>query len=524
MKWLVSLLTVTLLCACAGDAGDDAPTLFEQLPAANTGIDFENRVTNDSELNIFNYRNFYNGGGVGIGDLNNDGLPDIFLTANMGPNKLYLNRGDWAFEDVSVTAGIEQAQNWSTGVALVDLNQDGWLDIYVCNAGFRPGGDQRNSLFLNNQDGTFREAAAEYGLDDSGYSTHAAFLDYDNDGDLDAYILNNSFIPVNSLNLSDNRELYAEDWKVKDFLRGGGDKLLRNDGGKFTDVSQEAGIYGSLIGFGLGVTVGDVNGDYYPDIYVCNDFYERDYLYINQRDGTFLEEVERQMGHLSLASMGADLADLNNDRYPELFATEMLPETDFRRKTTVQFENLNTYLLKQKRGFYHQYMHNTLQANNGDGTFSEVAQYAGVEATDWSWGALLFDADNDGLRDILVCNGIYHNLTSQDFIDFFDSEVQRMALTGKKEEIDKVIDAMPSEPLPNKLYRNLGDFQFADQTEDWGMGTPSFSNGAAYGDLDGDGDLDLVINNVNQPLSVYRNRAERYRSSPPDRTAEGGGQ
>ncbi len=482
--------------------------MFQRVDSTHTGIAFVNTVRNSQEFNIFSYRNFYNGGGVGIGDLNNDGLADIYLTANQGPNKLYLNQGDWQFEDASETAGVQLAGQWSTGVTLVDIDGDGWLDIYVCNAGFQKGVNQRNSLLINQHDGTFRDAAAEYGLDDDGYATHAAFFDYDLDGDLDVYLLNNSFIPVNTLNLSSQRERYADDWNVKPFLRGGGDRLLRNESGKFTDVSAEAGIYGSLIGFGLGVTVGDVNGDYYPDIYVSNDFFERDYLYINQGNGTFKEEVEQYMRHLSLASMGADMADINNDGYPELFATEMLPESDYRRKTTVQFENLTGYELKQQRGFYHQYMHNTLQLNNADGTFSEIAQYAGVEATDWSWGALLFDVDQDGWRDIFVSNGIYHNLTSQDFIDFFaDDIVRKMALTGKKEEVDKIIDEMPSEPLPNKLYWNRGDLSFADVSTDWGMGEASFSNGAAYGDLDGDGDLDLVVNNVNQPVFVLENRA-----------------
>ncbi len=480
--------------------------LFSLLAVEHTGMAFFNRVEPTEDFNIFSYRNFYNGGGVAIGDVNNDGLSDIYLTGNMEPNKLFLNKGNLQFEDVTQAAGVAGTKTWSTGVVLVDINADGWLDIYVCNAGYNPDQLPENELFVNQQDGTFREEAVEWGLNEAGYTTHAAFFDYDLDGDLDVYILNNSFIPVNTLNYSGKRELYAEDWPVKPFLQGGGDKLLRNEGGQFVDVSREAGIYGSLIGFGLGITVGDVNGDHWPDMYISNDFFERDYLYVNQKDGTFREEIKDWMEHLSLSSMGADMADINNDGYPEIFVTEMLPETDYRRKTTSSFENYNTYYLKQQRDFYHQYMQNTLQYNNRDASFSEIAYFSGVAASDWSWGALMFDADNDGLRDLYVCNGVYQDVTDQDFIDFFANEVmQKMALTGKKEDMQAIVDRMPSIPQKNKFYRNKGDLTFEDVGVSWGFDQQTFSNGGAYGDLDNDGDLDLVINNLNQTSMLFRN-------------------
>ncbi|MEO1258019.1 MAG: FG-GAP-like repeat-containing protein [Bacteroidota bacterium] len=499
----VPIFFLLLLSACTSQK--ETKTLFEKIPSGQSGVQFINKVENNADFNIFKYRNFYNGGGVAVGDLNNDGLPEIYFTNNMGKNKLYVNQGNFKFEDVTEQAGVGGTRAWSTGVAMIDINADGWLDIYVCNAGYVEGDDQQNELFINNGDGTFSEKAAEYGLNENGYTTHAAFFDYDLDGDLDCYILNNSFMPVNTLNYSNKRELYAKDWEVKDFLKGGGDKLLRNDEGKFTDVTQEAGIYGSLIGFGLGITVGDVNGDNLPDMYVSNDFFERDYLYINQKDGTFSDEIENWMQHLSHASMGADMADINNDGFPEIFVTEMLPGDEFRLKKNTLFEDYKIYQLKQK-DFYHQYMQNTLQLNNGDQTFSEIAYYSGVAASDWSWGALMFDADNDGLRDIYICNGIYQDVTDQDFINFFaDDIVQKMVLTGQKEEFDKVVEKMPSNPIQNKVFHNQGDLTFEDVGQSWGFEDLTFSNGAAYGDLDNDGDLDLVVSNLNQEALIYRN-------------------
>jgi enediyne biosynthesis protein E4 len=508
---LLSLLILVFI-SCSTKENENA--LFSMLDASTTGIDFINEVKNGTDMNIFKYRNFYNGGGVAIGDINSDGLADIYFTANLGKNKLYLNKGNFKFQDISKTANVEGSKTWSTGVVMVDINTDGLLDIYVCNAGNTKGANQKNELFINNGNLTFTEKADKYNLADTGITTHAAFFDYDKDGDLDCYILNNSFIPVSSLNYSNKRELRDKDWDVNPILKGGGDKLLRNDNGKFVDVSASAGIYGSLIGFGLGVTVGDVNGDLYPDIYISNDFYERDYLYINNKNGTFSEQIQDWASHISQSSMGADMADINNDGKADVFVTDMLPEPDDRLKTTTSFDNYDLFTRKLNLDFYKQYMQNTLQLNNGSNQFLEIANYAGVAKTDWSWGALLFDMDNDGYKDIYVCNGIYHDLTNQDFMDFFANELmQKMVITGKKEEIETIINKMPSVAIPNYAFRNNSNLTFTNEATNWGLATPSFSNGAAYGDLDNDGDLDLIVNNVNMPAFVYQNNSEKKKGN-----------
>ncbi len=511
-KYLYAIVFSVFLFSCNSEKKqeetDSSKTLFTELSATETGVHFLNFVENQKDFNIFKYRNFYNGGGVAIGDINNDGLQDIYLTANMGPNKLFLNKGDLKFEDISETAGIAGNKPWSTGVLMVDINQDGLLDIYVSNAGNMEGNNHDNDLYINNGDLTFTEKAKEYNLAETGFSTHATFFDYDKDGDLDAYILNNSNIPVSSLGFAHQRDVRAQNWDVPKIFRGVGDMLLRNDGGKFVDVSEEAGIYGSLIGFGLGVMVSDVNGDLFPDIYVSNDFYERDYLYINQQDGTFSEEIKDYTQHLSLSAMGIDMADINNDGYSDIFITDMLPEDDQRVKSVMEFEGYNVFKLKQSKDFYQQYIQNTLQLNNGNGSFSDIAYYSGVSATDWSWSGLLFDMDNDGYRDIYITNGINHDLTDLDFVDFLANDIiQKMALTGRKEAIDSIIDKMPITPIPNYAYHNNKDLTFTNKAEDWGLGVPSLSNGAAYGDLDNDGDMDLVVNNVNMTSFVYRNNA-----------------
>lgn len=473
-------------------------TLFTEVSSDHTGIDFANNLAFDQKFNIYTYRNFYNGGGVALGDINNDNLIDIYFTANQGPNKLYLNKGNFTFEDVTEKAGVSGTKAWSTGVSMADVNGDGWLDIYVCNSGDVKGDNKENELFINNGDLTFSEKAKEYGVADRGFTTHAAFLDYDKDNDLDLYILNNSYQAIGSFNLRKNER------PKRDSL--GGDKLLRNDNGHFTDVSEEAGIYGSVIGFGLGVTVGDINKDGWSDIYISNDFFERDYLYINNGNGTFKETLTEQMKSISGASMGADLADINNDSYPDIFVTEMLPADNARIKTVTTFENWDRYKYNLGNGYYHQFTRNMLQLNNGNNTFSEIGRLCNVEATDWSWGALMFDMDNDGLKDIFVANGIYQDLTNQDYLQYVSNEeVVRSVITDRNVDYKKLVELIPSNPVSNFAFHNEGNLNFKNSAVEWGLGKPGFSNGSAYGDIDNDGDLDLIINNVNGLASVMRN-------------------
>jgi hypothetical protein len=475
-----------------------AESVFTQLSPRRTGMKFENKLKFDKDFNIYTYRNFYNGGGVAMGDINGDGFIDVYLTANMGDNKLFLNKGNFEFEDITDKAGVAGKQGWSTGVSMADVNGDGRLDIYVCNSGDVKGDNKKNELFINNGDLTFSEEAEAYGLADQGFSTHAVFFDYDKDGDLDMYLLNNSYRAIGSFDLRKNEREKRDP--------EGGDKLFRNDGVRFVDVSEQAGIYGSIIGFGLGVTVGDVNRDGWLDIYVSNDFFERDYLYINNGDGTFSEQLEQQMGSISAASMGADMADINNDGWADIFVTEMLPQPNERLKTATTFDSWNRFQLSQQSGYFHQFTRNMLQLNNGDDTYSEIGRLAGVEATDWSWGALIFDMDNDGLKDIFVANGIFQDLTNQDYLNFIaNEETKRSIITQKGVDYKKLIDAIPSTPVSNYAFHNEGGLKFVNKAREWGLDLPSFSNGSAYGDLDNDGDLDLVINNVNMPLFVYRN-------------------
>ena len=522
IKISLQLVVLAFACSCCGkmenpESGEQ--TLFTEMDS--TGITFRNDVKDTKDDNSFLFRNFYNGGGVALGDINNDGLPDVLLTSNQGDNKLYLNKGSFKFQDISTTSGLRQDSMWSTGATMVDINADGWLDVYVCNSGHIKDGNRRNKLYINNHDLTFTESAASFGLDVSGFCTQASFFDYDLDGDLDCFIINNSPIPFSSLNYGGMRDVDISQWKGDEKLKGGGNHLFQNNsiassskGGKgqihFTEVTKQAGLHSGLISFGLGVTVSDINEDGYPDIYVGNDFIEKDYLYINQKNGTFKDELEDHIQKISMSSMSADVADMNNDGHPDIFTTDMIPDNDYRLKTTGTFDNVDLYLSKQKAGLYHQYVRNCLQLNNGNGTFSEIGNYCGVYGTDWSWGAVFMDADNDGYNDLFVCNGIAKDLGDLDFLDFFSNDVYaNMMATGQRMEMDELLKHIPSNPLPNRIFRNRGDLQFEDIGKKWGFAKPTFSNSIAYADLDGDGNLDIVINNENSTATVYRNNGNK---------------
>ncbi|MEI7734544.1 MAG: VCBS repeat-containing protein [Ferruginibacter sp.] len=505
-NYCLYILVASCFFSCSQQQKGNGKTLFQL--ADSTGIVFDNKVIDDSLENGFLFRNFYNGNGVALGDINNDGLPDVFMTSNTGANKLYLNKGLLKFEDITSTAGIIEDKMWNTGVVFADINNDGWLDIYVCASGHMGTGTRKNKLYINNRNLSFTESAAKYGLDISAYSTQVSFFDYDGDNDLDCFMINNSPIPINQLNFANRRDMPDSLWKIPQMVMGGGDHLFRNDNGLFKEVTTAAGIHGGLISFGLGVSVTDINNDGWPDVFVSNDSYERDYLYINQHNGTFKDEMEQWFQHTSFSSMGADIGDINNDGYPDLFTTDMLPMNDYRLKTTGSFDNISLFTDKLKSGFYYQYTKNCLQLNNKNNAFIDIARYSGVAATDWSWGALIFDMDNDGWNDLYVCNGVNRDVTNLDFMDFFANEVnQKMVLSGKKESVDKILHEIPQTPLPNKVYRNNGDLRFTDIGSQWGMDQPTFSNGAAYADLDNDGDLDLIVCNQNQPASVYKNNS-----------------
>ena len=493
MRFLLFFFSIAcLLFACSPEPIDP---LF--LLRTDTTIQFENKLNYTEDFNPYTYRNFYNGGGVALGDINNDGLIDIYFTGNLVDNKLYLNKGNWAFEDITEAAGVACPAVWSSGANFVDINGNGLLDLYVCKAG-KPGGERRhNELFINQGDLTFKESSKEYGLDIEGLSIQSAFFDYDRDGDLDCYLLNNSLRSVGGFDLvKDKRKIPTKT----------GNKFLENRDGQFYDVSETAGIYTSAIGFGLGITLSDFNLDGWTDIYISNDFFEKDYLYLNNQDRTFSEVSADYFQSLPMGSMGADVGDLDNDQRPDLMITEMLPDSLHRKKTKATYESWKKYSLAVKNGYDHQLPRNMLQRNYGESGFLELGRMSGVSATNWSWSCLLQDFDNDGLKDIIVANGIYKDLLDRDYLTFIanDTKIKNMIASGEN-AITKLIDAMPSQAVPNFAFKNEGGFNFSNETKSWGLDQPSFSNGSAYGDLDNDGDLDLIINNVNMRSFLYEN-------------------
>ncbi len=491
---LVSLLATGILSSFA-----QAP-LFSLLPAEKTGVYFENKIIENQGINILTYEYFHNGGGVAIGDLNNDGLADIFLTGNLAPNRLYFNTGNMTFEDVTQSSGVIGTRGWYTGTTLVDINNDGWLDIYTCLSGNLPGPYRANQLYVNNQDGTFTEKAKAYGIADEGYATQATFFDYDLDGDLDLFILNHNVVPLSDFKPSEMRNTY--DPHV-------GDKLYRNDKGSFTEVSRSTGIHTNPLGYGLGISIGDLNGDHYPDIYIANDFIEHDYCYINNGDGTFRDIVKSSFNQVSQFSMGTDMADVNNDGMLDIMTVDMIAEDNYRQKTTMRPMNRSIFYYAVEDGFHYQYMHNALQLNRGAERFSNISKLAGISSTDWSWAPLLVDLDLDGHKDLMVTNGYKKDISNKDYVSFEKKQMKAFqeGKLNNSEMFRSLLNAAPVTKIGNYVFKNNGDYTFSKMNKAWNFEHKAFSNGAAYGDLDNDGDLDIVINNIDERPFVYQNQA-----------------
>ncbi len=490
-------LASLLLIGCSKKEGQ----LFEKLSSDESNITFNNQLLDSKNISILDYLYYYNGGGVALGDINNDGLVDIYFTSNQGKNKLYLNKGANKFEDITAKAGVEGQSDWNSGTVMADVNGDGFLDIYVCAVVGINGFEGQNELFINNKDNTFTESAAEYGLDLDNYSSSAAFLDYDLDGDLDMYLLNHAVHSELSYGNADIRNKRSYEC---------GDKLFQNNNGKFVDVSEKAGIFGGANGYGLGLAVSDFNLDGYPDIYVCNDFHEDDYYYLNNGDGTFSESLKSHFGHTSRFSMGVDVADVNHDGFPDIMTLDMLPEDEKVLKSSLGDDN--TQMLKmrtEKLGYHYQYTRNMLQLNQDGNSFTETALLSGVAATDWSWSTLFADYDQDGEQDIFVCNGIPKRPNDLDYVKYYSNDQIKSKINSTKLLDKEALKRMTKGNVSNYVFQGSKDLEFKNRSNDWIENDSIISNGGAYADLDNDGDLDIVTNNLNSIASVYINKTDK---------------
>ncbi len=475
---------------------------FTLLSPNRTGITFRNPIEETEDFNHLEYSYLYNGAGVAIGDINNDGLPDIYFSGNLVKSRLYLNSGNFNFEDITQTAGVAARETWNNGATMADINGDGFLDIYVCSSTDGRPKYRKNLLFINNGNLTFSEKATEYGIEDPAYSTHSTFFDYDKDGDLDLFVINHSV---------DRYTRFTEQSSgfKQEYNPNYGHKLFRNDGDVFTDVTQDAGILSNVINFGLGIAVSDFNNDHWPDIYICNDYYEQDYFYINQKDGTFSEQLEKYFSHITFSSMGNDAADINNDGNIDLFTLDMLPEGNKEQKLVAGPHNYEKFKLLETRGFYYQTTRNMLHLNNHGEFFTEIGSYAGIYATNWSWSPLLCDYDNDGLKDLYISNGYGKNNTHMDVLMLLVEDALKQQGGEQGMNDMEVIDQVPATILKNYMFRNNGDLTFTNVRNEWGFNKSTLSNGTAYADLDNDGDMDLVISNINDYAYIYRNNSEK---------------
>jgi hypothetical protein len=494
---LFCLLLIITLSSCSKtekETTKSSLSLFEEVNSNHTNIHFANNVTENLYFNFINYSYIYNGAGVAVGDINNDGLEDLYFSSNQETNKLYINKGNLEFKDITASSNTKDDDGWTTGVSMIDINNDGWLDIYVCKSGALNNHDLRkNKLYINQKNETFKESAVEYGLDHFGFSTQAYFFDYDNDDDLDMYLVNHRQDFQNNVTIDQRIQLKKEAYNS--------DQLFRNDGNRFTNVTKAAGIENKA--WGLSASIGDFNNDNLQDVYVANDFLEPDFLYINQGDGTFRNEIIDYLKHISANSMGSDFADINNDLKPDLIVLDMLAEDHIRSKenmATMSTENFNAIV---NAGYHHQYMSNMLQLNNGNDSYSEIGQLAGIAKTDWSWAPLIADFDNDGFNDLFITNGIEHDLSNQDFRNQMKANIQNR----KKVSLDQAIDMMPSTKLSNYAFRNNKDLTFTNISQKWGLDNKVNSCGAVYADLDNDGDLDLIVNNQSEEASIYKNNS-----------------